>query len=381
MNVHINRKRLVEEFLELVKIPSLSKREGQLARVLKSKLEQLGFKVTIDQAGDIIQGETGNLIGYLGPYPPERTNQGLTLLLSAHMDTVVPGEGIVPIVEEGIIRSSGDTILGADDKSGIAAILEAIRAVKENKLNHSSLIVVFSVAEEVGLLGAINLDRTKVKADIGVVLDSSGPVGRIITRGPMQSNIKAVISGKAAHAGIAPEEGVSAIQIAAEAVRRMKLGRIDSETTANIGTINGGKATNIVPDEVLIEGEARSLSEEKLAYQNESMRKAFLEAADELGGKCDVQITTAFPSINIKSDDYVIDIIKRAADRAGVKGELTSTGGGSDANIYNGYGIPTVNLATGMERVHTKEESIQVSEMVNLTSILVEIVKNCAEQV
>lgn len=368
--IDINTQRLIAEFFELVQIPSLSKKEGKLAQVLTQKLQDLGLEVKIDEAGKKVEGETGNIIATL----PGKTD-GPKILLSAHMDTVTPGEGIRPVLENGVIHSAGDTILGADDKAGITSILEVLRILKEEGLKHPTLVIVFSIGEEVGLLGVKNLVQEDIQADMGLVLDSSGPVGQVITRGPTQSRIKVLIKGKAAHAGVAPEEGVSAILIAAEAIRRMKLGRIDSETTANIGTINGGQATNIIPDQVIIEGEARSHSLEKLAKQHEMMKRAFIEAANDLAGIAKVEINMEYPVIKLLDNSPVIEIIKEAGRKINLPIELVATGGGSDANLYNSYGIPTVNLAIGMDRVHTIEENIRVEDLEKITQLLLEIVK------
>jgi len=371
----INQERVIQEFMELVRIPSLSRREGRIAQVVTEKLEGLGLKVEMDGAGKLIGGEAGNLIAVLGAsHKPGKTGTGCTLLLSAHLDTVPPGEEIEPVLDHDIIRSSGNTILGADAKAGIAAILEAIRVIKEQKIPHPALVVVFSAAEEMGLMGASFLDRAMIRADFGVVLDSAGPVGGMVTRGPAQSRIRAVIKGKAAHAGIEPETGVSAVQIAAEAVRRMKLGRIDGETTANIGTINGGRATNIIPEEVVIEGEARSLLPEKLEEQNKLMKEAFVKAALQYGGTAEVEIRPAYPHIDLPEDEVVVGLVRRAGEKMGLKMKAISTGGGSDANIFNSMGIPTVNLTTGMEKVHTTQEYIRIEDLFKLTGLIVEII-------
>lgn len=361
------------EFRELVRIDSSSRKEGKFALHLKSRLEELGLSVIIDKAGQVIGGDTGNLIARL-----EAKGSGPPVFFSAHLDTVMPGENIEPVLKDGVFRSAGDTILGADDKSGIAAILEALRVVGEQGLPHPQITVVLSVAEEDGLLGALNLDYNLLEAEYGFVLDSSGPVGNVIIKGPAQSNIKAVIKGKAAHAGIAPEQGISAIQIAAEAIGRMKLGRVDHETTANIGTINGGIATNIIPEQVTLEGEARSLALDRLEKQNEHIRQAFLGAARDLGGECQVEIELAYPPVHSLENHEIVRIVQKAGAKAGLAINPVTTGGGSDANIYNGYGIPAVNLATGMEKAHTKEEQIRAEDLIKLTRLVLAIIETCS---
>ena len=372
----VKRERIVNEFLELAKISSPSLREGMIAGVVKEKLHALGLKAEMDDTGKMIGGEAGNLIATLEPFPqPGEPGASTALLLSAHLDTVAPGENVRPVLEHDIIRSSGDTILGADAKAGIAAILEALRVITEQNVPHPGLVIVFSVAEEMGLLGASCLDKAMLKADWGIVLDSAGPVGGMVTRGPAHSTVRAAIKGKAAHAGIEPEQGVSAIQIAAEAVRRMKLGRVDRETTANIGTINGGRATNIVPEEVIIEGEARSLSPEKLDEQIKSMKEAVVGAAREYGGSAEVEARLSYPHIDLAEEAPPVELIKRAGEKMGLKMKAISSGGGSDANIFNSMGIPTVNLTTGMEKVHTNGEFIRIEELLKLARLVVEIVK------
>lgn len=251
--------------MELIQIDSHSGKEGAIAKVLVKKLEEMGLEVTIDDAGVKAGGETGNVIAKL-----KGTKNGPTILFSAHMDTVTPGEGVKPIVKDGVIYSDGTTVLGGDDKAGIAAILEGIRVIKENNIEHSDVEVVFSIWEEGGLFGAKYLDTSKISAEYGFVLDSGGAPGEIIIQAA-QDKVNAKIIGKPAHAGVAPEEGVSAIMIAARAIDNMRLLRIDEETTANIGTISGGIATNIVAPEVTIKAEARSINEEKLTAQTAHM--------------------------------------------------------------------------------------------------------------
>src|SRR5262245_26795042 len=235
----INRERLKQHLLEIVQIDSVSGREGRLAARIKTGQEALGAIVEIDSAGEKIGGDTGNVIarfpGTLASCP--------TLFLCAHMDTVVPGEGVKPVVDGDIIRTDGTTVLGGDDKSGISIILEVVRTMQEQKIPYCPLEVVFTICEEVGLLGAKHLDVSRLKSAYGLVLDSDD-VGYLFTRAPSANRMEFKIYGLEAHAGVCPEMGISAIRIAAEAISAMRLGRIDHETTANIGTIEGGMATN-----------------------------------------------------------------------------------------------------------------------------------------
>ena len=373
----IRQERLVDEFLTMVKIDSLSMREAELARYLKRKMEELGMEVTVDEESARAAGTvTGNLIGRLRGEIPG----GLPLLLVAHMDTVAPGEGIEPVIRDGVIYSKGETILGADDKSGIAAILEAIRHIREEKIAYGDIEVLFTFGEEIGLLGARYLNRDLIRAVTGFVFDSSGDPGTIINRGPAQVKIEAVIYGKAAHAGANPEAGVSAIQAAARAIDRMKLLRIDEETTANIGVIAGGQATNIVCDRVEIKGEARSLCDEKLTRQAHHMEACIEEACRELGARADVVTEPMYQAFYIEEEDPVIELAKRAAARTGLAAQVISTGGGSDTNFFNARGIKTVNLATGANKVHTTEEQITVTDLVNAARLAAAIIEEAAAQ-
>ncbi len=366
----INEKRLVEEFISMVQIDSVSGKERKLADYLKKELEHMGLNVWEDTTGKTLNTTTGNLIARL-----PGTQSGEPLLLCAHMDTVEPGTNVKPILSEGIIRSAGDTILGADDKGGIAVILEALRVFIANQIPHSGIEIVFTVWEEGGLFGSKNLQMNGLEARYGYALDSDGPPGTVIIQAPFQDTISACIRGKAAHAGTSPEEGINAIVVASKAIAAMKLGRLDAETTANIGIINGGKATNIVPDSVLIEGEARSLQKAKKEAQTHAMVQAIKNAASAYRTTADVVIENVYPGFHLKNDDKLLCIAVTAAKNLGLKPHLLKSGGGSDANIFNGKGITMANLGIGMKKMHTTEEYIQVQDLLNSARYLYEIIQ------
>ena len=246
--------RVVKTFLEYVQISSESRWEAAFSQRLAEDLQQIGLTVETDDSADKVKANTGNLYAFL---PGEADLE--PILLCAHMDTVPPGQGIHPVIEDGIIRSASDTILGSDDKSGAAAIVEALREIVQQKLPHRPVEVVFTICEEVGLLGAKYLDYSRLRAKKAVVFDNEGDVGTIVNQAPGHVEISATITGRAAHAGVAPEEGISAIQVAAEAVSQMQLLRIDAETTANIGTFFAAGPNNIVPETVRLAAEVRSL--------------------------------------------------------------------------------------------------------------------------
>lgn len=367
----INEQRLVQEFMELVQVDSESRHERQIADLLKDKLATMGLEVIEDQAGQAVGTDTGNIIATL------RGNGHTTpVFFSAHMDTVQPGQGVKPILENGLIRSAGDTILGGDDKAGIAAILETLRIIQEQNIEHGDIQVVLTIIEEGGLLGAKHLAYEQLAAKFGFVLDSGGRPGSLVVQGPAQDSLTVAIIGKPAHAGMSPEEGISAVQVAAKAIAAMRLGRIDAKTTANIGIIEGGKATNIIPDLVNLQGEARSLNEDKLNDQVQHMRETFEAAAQEYGAQVHIKVERMYSGLNLTPEDPVVAIAMEAAQQLGWEPVLEPTGGGSDANIFNAKGLPTVNLGVAMTKVHTTEETIAVQDLVDTVKFLVQIVRS-----
>lgn len=368
--MEINNQRLLNEFLELVQIDSASKDERLMADALKPRLEALGFTVTEDDAGEKIGGTAGNLIAVL-----EGQKDAPALLFCAHMDRVEPGRGIKPVVEDGVVKSDGTTILAADDVAGIAAVLEAVRTVQEQQIPHGRLEILFTVAEEGGLFGAKSLDASALQAKAGFFLDTGGPVGTIVVQAPAQKNISATVHGRAAHAGVAPEKGISAILVAAEALTKMKLGRIDEETTANIGLIQGGVATNIIPDRVELKGEARSLDQEKLNRQAEHMAEVIQSTCAAHGVEAEVSISDSYNSFRLTEADYVVQLAVKAAKAMGLEPQIESTGGGSDANIINGYGIPSVILGMGYTNVHTTDEAIPIDQLEAAAQYVLQLIK------
>lgn len=370
----VDKKRLVESFMELVKIDSISGEEKNLADFLVEKLKELGLEVRVDRAGEKAESDSGNVIAYLRG----DVKKAIPILFSAHMDTVVPGKNIKPKFDGNKITSSGDTILGADDKAAIAAILEALQVIKENNISHGDIEIVFSICEEIGLLGAKNLDISGLKARMAFVLDSGGQVGEIINEAPYHNGIKIVVYGKAAHAGINPEEGISAIKVAGVALSRMALGRLEEDTTANIGVISGGKASNIVPDEVILEGELRSKNEEKLEKHTSELKRVVENTVQEFNARVEVKVEREYYGYHLSADSEVIKTAIKAAEEIGLKPALVPSGGGSDANVFNRLGFPTANLAIGMEKVHTVEEYILVDSLIKSAEYILSIIKTAA---
>ena len=366
----INEERIVNAFMEYVQIDSPTKSELEFSQYIRRVLENLGFDVNIDKAGQFCDSNTGNVIakmtGNLNKEP---------ILFSCHMDTVSPSIGIKPIIKDGTIYSDGTTILGGDNKAGIAAVVEAIQVMKENKIDHGPIEVVFSIYEEGGLHGAKNLDYSQLESKKAFVLDSGGDPGQIIIQGPAQDKINVKITGKPAHAGVAPEEGISAIMVASDAISNMKLLRIDQETTANIGAVEGGGATNIVTPEVMVKAEARSLSNEKLDEQSQHMVTCFKKSAEKFGAQIDAVVERMYNAFEIEETDLIVEHVKKACESIAIKPFIDSTGGGSDTNVLNANGIKAVNLGIGERKPHTLEEHLHIVDLVNSARLVLAIIQ------
>jgi tripeptide aminopeptidase len=375
----VNRDRLAEVFKTLVQIDSVSRKEGAISKTLQQVFESLGAEVMFDGAGPQVGGDTGNMIATFKGLQGD----GLPLLLNAHMDTVEPGEQVKVIFSDGVFKSDGTTILGADDKSALAIIIETITTLQQNNLRYGPLEVVVTVCEEVGLLGAKHLDYSLIKSKYGYSLDATDTEG-IVTRAPAANRIEFKVYGRDAHAGAAPEKGINAIHLASRAISDVELGRIDEETTANIGLIEGGQATNIVPSLVTVSGEVRSHSPDKLERETrkivtsfEAHVSAYRESfpSDDGLPKLEVDVREDFSVLNISHDHPVITMAEEAAASLGRKMQTKTSGGGSDANIFFGHGIVAGVLGTGMKDMHTVRESIALEDMVRSAELLLEIVQ------
>ncbi|MBW1742090.1 MAG: M20/M25/M40 family metallo-hydrolase [Deltaproteobacteria bacterium] len=375
----VNPDRLAEVFKTLVEIDSVSRKEGAVAKALQETFEALGAHVVVDGAGPKVDGDTGNMIATFKGSQAD----GVPLLLNAHMDTVEPGEQIKIIFSDGTFKSDGSTILGADDKSALAVIIETITTLQENKLPYGHIEVVVTVCEEVGLLGAKHLDYSLIKAKYGYSLDSTDTEG-IVTRAPAANHVEFKVYGRDAHAGAAPEKGINAIHLASRAISDVQVGRIDEETTANIGLIEGGQATNIVPSLVTVSGEVRSHNPEKLEKETQRMitsfeghisgyRESF--PSDDGLPKLKVDVRQDFSVLNIPHEHLVVTMAKEASASLGRKMATKTSGGGSDANIFFGHGIVAGILGTGMKDMHTVRESIALEDMVKSAELLLEIVQ------
>lgn len=354
--IQINEERLLKEFLEFVQIDSESCNEKAMGERLCQVLKELGLEPITDEAGKTYNSNGFNVFARL-------PGEGEPMVLTAHMDTVVPGNGVKPEIRGGVIYSDGTTVLGGDDKSGICGILEAVRLVLENNLPHRPAEIIFSIGEEGGMRGAKAFDCSQLKSKRAYVFDSSGEVGKVIVGAPGQIKVFADVVGRRAHAGIAPEDGISAIQVMAKAIAKMNLLRIDEETTCNIGAIKADFATNIVPDRCSIVAEVRSRDFDKLNAQAEHIHKCLQEACDESGASLEWNPVTNYVSYRVPEDSEMVKDLLSCIDKIGREKLVTLGGGGSDANIYNQKGIQAVVLGTGMTKVHTTSECIKISNL------------------
>jgi len=354
----IQEKRLLDTFLDYVKIDSETGNERAVCDRLVADLRAIGCTVTTDEAGAKAGSNGYNIYATL---PGVEGSEPIAM--SSHLDTVTPGNGIEPVVENGVIRSKGNTILGGDDKGGVVAILEAMRVVSEQKLPHRTVEGIFTICEEGGLRGAKNLDYSRIQSRVAAVFDGGGDVGKIVTSAPGQLKLTAAVIGRAAHAGVAPEKGISAIQVAAHAVAQMKLLRIDSETTANIGTFTAQGATNIVPERVELQAECRSRSTDKLRAQGQHMVDCLQKACDQFGATLEYELETSYLSYEVGEKDPFILQIEEACSALSITPSQVASGGGSDANIMSQHGIKAVVLATGMDKVHTVEEQLTLKNL------------------
>ncbi|HEY7221024.1 MAG TPA: M20/M25/M40 family metallo-hydrolase [Candidatus Binatia bacterium] len=380
----IHPERLKNLLIELIQIDSLSRKERDVAMRLKREMEDLGGTVFIDDAGEKVGGNVGNLIVHF----PGNVGSAKPLLLSAHMDTVVPGEGITPILEGEILRTDGRTVLGGDDKSGVAIICEVLRVIQEQRIPCSAVDVVFTICEEAGLIGAKCLDVSRLRARTGLVLDSDS-VGFLFTKAPAANRMEFRVHGLEAHAGVCPEKGINAIKVAAEGIAQMGLGRIDHETTANIGMVEGGMAVNIVPNQVVLRGEARSHSEEKLNRQTEHMKRCLEDAALrytlEVDGKrhsarIEAKIDRDYDRMDVADSAPIVQLVHAAAKNLKLEVKTLATGGGCDANVLNQKGLVVANLSTGMRDIHTVNEWLDLKDLNLSAQMVLEVVKLNATQ-
>jgi len=374
----IKQDRLTDYTMDLITIDSPSKQEKEVAMKLKYDMEQIGAQCSFDSADEKVGGNVGNLTVKV-----KGNTDAPPFFFSSHMDTVSPGIGIKPHIKEGIMRSDGTTILGSDDKSGIAIIVEVIKSLKENNIPHGDIEVAFTICEEIGLLGAKYYDINNISAKHGIVLDSSTP-DRLVLRCPSAEELNFTVHGIEAHAGLCPQDGISAIKVASDAISTMTFGRIDHETTSNIGIIKGGIATNIVTGKVEVVGEVRSHDEQKLKSQVYHMTECFMNSAKkykivldgkQLEAKVEVRTERSYDRMDVGDDSFITKLVLKAVQNLRHKVKLHTTGGGCDANYFNKFGLSCANLGTGMYELHTVNEYLVLEEQQRCAKIMLETVK------
>ncbi len=353
----INRKRILQAFLELIAIDSPSGQEDAVAEDLQRRLAALGLEAWQDAAGNVLARLPG---------------KGDPVLLSAHMDTVEPGTGIKPVFDgDDIIRSDGTTILGADNKGGCAVILEVLQSLSEDGASHRPVEVAISRGEEIGLVGASQMDYSAIRSKVAIVIDSGGPPSDIQGQAPFHYVYDIEVTGRAAHAGLEPEKGIPAISIAAEIITGLPQGRFDYETTGNVGRVNGGLVRNAVPDLCRIEGEMRSMDRLKVEdlvararSHVENVRRQHPEAG------IDAQFTMAYPGYELTEDDPAAQLLYPALRSLGMEPNPHPVGGGTDGNVFRGNGIASIVIGRGGYNQHTKDEYLVIPEMLDCARVV-----------
>src|ERR671936_2052592 len=366
---------VVDLFLELAALKSPPGEERPVADAVARYLRDLGLDVDEDGAGATVGSDTGNLYARVAP---NGNGGGTPIFLCAHLDTVPPEGPLEPVIEDGVVRNSGGTILGADNKSAVAAMLEGTRRVLAENRRHAGIELLFTPKEEVGLLGAAAFDHGRLHARIGYVYDQAAPIGDVILGAPYSHAMEVRFHGRAAHSGMYPEEGRSAIAAAARAIADLQLGRVDEETTANVGVIHGGTAGNIIPEWCTFLAEARSHDERKLQEMVQEMLDAISFAAGLTDCEVETEVHKSYRGYRFKRDDEVVRIAHAALERNGFTPSYGLSGGAADANVFNERGLHCLNLANGMQEIHTPDEHISVEDlerMVDVTLALVDVAR------
>ena len=372
----VNKERMLAEFKEVVAVPCHSLQERPVFELLRGKLEVLGFTVEEDDAGEKLGGNCGNLWAFL----PGNKAGATSVLFSAHMDGCEPCGGTTVVQKDGYLYSDGTTILGGDDKSGVVGILEGVRMLVEENAEHGDIQILFTIAEEGGVNGSRCMDRSKLKAEVAYALDGEGAPGEVVIGAPGQYKWKISVHGKTAHGGVEPEKGINAIMIAAKALAEVeRYGRIDEETTCNVGIIGGGVATNVVPDLVVIEGDVRSRNNDKLEAVREELVSTICNAVEKFGGKVTAEVEHKYSGFFIDTNSTVVKLAERACELYDLPLDITQTGGGSDANFFNTYGVPCVILGTGMKNVHTVDEFLKEEDLYNSALMVYGILQAACE--
>jgi tripeptide aminopeptidase len=363
---------VLDLFMELAAMPSPPGSERAVADAVSGYLRDLALEVEEDDAGSVVGSSIGNLLCRIEPHGAD--GGGVPLFLCAHLDTVPPDGGIEPTVEDGVVRNASGTILGADNKSAVAVMLEATRRVLSEGRPHAGIELLFTPKEEVGLLGAGAFDHTRLQASVGYVYDQAAPIGEVILGAPYAHAMTVRFHGRAAHSGMYPEEGRSAVAAAARAIADFRLGRLDEETTANVGTIEGGSAANIVPEWCTFTAEARSHDGRKLADIVQEMLDAIAFAASVEECEVETEVKKTYGGYRFRHDDQAVALAAQALSTAGYRPSYALSGGAADANVFNERGLACVNLANGMAQIHTPDEHIAVADLEGMVEVTLALV-------
>lgn len=370
----INEDRLISLFKDLCLIDAPSLGEKDCVAWTKRYIQAIGWECWEDEGGKAIGGNANNLIVKVPGNKPGAPR----IFFSAHFDTVEPTAGLVIEERDGVFYSASETILGADDKAGMAPAIEALRAIQEDGQEHGDVYLLFSCAEEIGLKGAAAMKLDEYNFAYGFVLDTGPPVGTFVNRTAFHDKLDITVYGKPAHAGKDPEKGINAIYVASRAIAQMKVGRISPNTTSNLGIISGGTGVNIVCPEVFIRAEARSTDVAELDEQVNHMIKLFEEAATEAQTTVKIDHRRHYDAYIVEETAPVIQTAQRAAKNLGLEGTLRVTLGGSDANVFNSMGIPSIVVATGMDKIHTHDEFVSRADLLKTTELAYQIILEAA---
>jgi tripeptide aminopeptidase len=366
---------VLDLFLELCSLPSPSGGERAVADRVGAYLTELGLEWDEDDAASRLDGDTGNIYCRI---PASNGLAGTPIFLCAHTDTVPPEAAIDPVVEEGVVRNSAGTILGSDNKAAVVAMLEAVRRILHEGRPHAGVELLFTPQEEVSLRGADAFDHTRLAATTGYVYDQGAPIGEIVLGSPHARLLDFRFHGRAAHAGMHPEDGRSAIAAASRAIADFRLGRVDDETSANVGVISGGTARNVVPEWCSFTAEVRSQDEGKAVELAREMLESAAFAASLADCAVESEVRPSFPGYRFRESDPSVRLAAEALERAGYTPSYALSGGGADANVFNARGLQCVNLANGMMDIHTPDEHIAVADiegMVEVTLALVDVAR------
>jgi tripeptide aminopeptidase len=367
---------LLDLFLELCAMPSPSGKERTVADRIGGYLTGLGLEWDEDDAAAVLDGDTGNILCRV---PATNGAGGTPIFLCAHTDTVPPEAAIEPVVEDGVVRNAAATILGSDNKAAVVVMLEATRRLLRDGRPHAGIELVFTPQEEVSLRGAGAFDHTRLVARTGFVYDQGAPIGEIVLGSPHGRLLDFRFHGRAAHAGMNPEDGRSAIAAASRAIADFRLGRVDDETSANVGDITGGTARNVVPEWCSFTAEVRSHDERKAIELVREMLESAAFAASLAECEVESEVRPSFPGYRFRESDAAVRLAATALERAGFEPSYALSGGGADANVFNARGLDCVNLANGMTEIHTPDEHIAVADlesMVEVTLALVDVARN-----